>query len=322
MKLGKKIAAAALTAFMAVFMAVPAMAATKNITSVNLVVDANVKPGTRYGDESIDVTSKDSNYSFDYYEVENTGHEWSREDIPQIIIYLRADDGYRFSLTKASDVKLKGATYIKASKQESSTILKITVKLNPLVEHVDDMTNVLLTDNGYGMWDAVPGAATYEFRLYRNGDGIGVTLLTTSATEYNFQNMMSRPGTYQMKIRPVNGFNTSNKGEWMESNLVEVSKEQAAAIRNGEAGGRPLRAEWKSNENGTWYEWEDGSYPMNQWLEIEDNWYFFDGNGYMKTGWVEWNGKQYYCNRAGILQRNTTTPDGYILDDNGTLKND
>ena len=61
---------------------------------------------------------------------------------------------------------------------------------------------------------------------------------------------------------------------------------------------------------------------MNQWLELEGQWYFFDENGYMKTGWIEWNGKKYYCNKAGVMQKNTTTPDGYILDENGTLKND
>ena len=58
---------------------------------------------------------------------------------------------------------------------------------------------------------------------------------------------MDRPGSYQIKIRPVNGLNVSNKGEWMESNIVNLSKEQAAAIRNGEAGSRPLRGAWKSN---------------------------------------------------------------------------
>ena len=56
--------------------------------------------------------------------------------------------------------------------------------------------------------------------------------------------------------------------------------------------------------------------------ELHTGCYLFDENGYMKTGWIEWNGKKYYCNRAGVMQKNTTTPDGYILDENGTLKND
>ena len=323
MKHRKKLAAAAMTVLMAALMAMPAMAASrKKISSVNLEIEADVQPDTRYGEETIEVDTKGGKYSFDYYEIENTGFEWTREDIPQIVIYLRADEGYYFSVSKASSVKLSGATYIKASKQDSSEILKLTVKLPPLAESVGDLTEVVLTDNGYGMWDAVPGAATYEFRLYRNGEGIGVTMLSTTGTDYNFKDIMDRPGSYQIKIRPVNGLNVSNKGEWMESNIVNLSKEQAAAIRNGEAGSRPLRGAWKSNAQGSWYELEDGSYPMNQWMELEGQWYFFDENGYMKTGWIEWNGKKYYCNKAGVMQKNTTTPDGYILDENGTLKND
>ena len=239
MKHRKKLAAAAMTVLMAALMAMPAMAASrKKISSVNLEIEADIQPDTRYGEETIEVDTKGGKYSFDYYEIENTGFEWTREDIPQIVIYLRADEGYYFSVSKASSVKLSGATYIKASKQDSSEILKLTVKLPPLAESVGDLT------------------------------------------------------------------------------------EQAAAIRNGEAGSRPLRGAWKSNAQGSWYELEDGSYPMNQWMELEGQWYFFDENGYMKTGWIEWNGKKYYCNKAGVMQKNTTTPDGYILDENGTLKND
>ena len=214
MKHRKKLAAAAMTVLMAALMAMPAMAASrKKISSVNLEIEADIQPDTRYGEETIEVDTKGGKYSFDYYEIENTGFEWTREDIPQIVIYLRADEGYYFSVSKASSVKLSGATYIKASKQDSSEILKLTVKLPPLAESVGDLTEVVLTDNGYGMWDAVPGAATYEFRLYRNGEGIGVTMLSTTGTDYNFKDIMDRPGSYQIKIRPVNGLNVSNKGE-------------------------------------------------------------------------------------------------------------
>ena len=191
MKHRKKLAAAVMTVLMAALMAVPAMAASrKKISSVNLEIEADIQPDTRFGEETIEVKTKGDKYSFDYYEIENTGFEWTREDVPQIVIYLRADEGYYFSLSKASAVKLSGATYIKASKQDSSEILKLTVKLPPLAESVGELTEVVLTDNGYGMWDAVPGAATYEFRLYRNGEGIGITMLSTTGTDYNFKDIM------------------------------------------------------------------------------------------------------------------------------------
>ena len=37
---------------------------------------------------------------------------------------------------------------------------------------------------------------------------------------------------------------------------------------------------WKSNSNGWWYEYSDGSYAMG-WTEIDGYWYYFLGNGYM-----------------------------------------
>ena len=37
---------------------------------------------------------------------------------------------------------------------------------------------------------------------------------------------------------------------------------------------------WKSNSNGWWYEYSDGSYASG-WTEIDGYWYFFTGSGYM-----------------------------------------
>ena len=60
----------------------------------------------------------------------------------------------------------------------------------------------------------------------------------------------------------------------------------------------------------------------NNWEYIDKEWYLFDEDGYMRTGWVEWEGERYYCHdETGEMLKDTTTPDGYILDGNGHLKN-
>lgn len=56
-------------------------------------------------------------------------------------------------------------------------------------------------------------------------------------------------------------------------------------------------AEWKQDNTGWWYQNDDGSYPVNEWVEIE--------------------GKLYYFNNIGYMLFNTTTPDGYQVDENG-----
>ena len=76
MKHRKKLAAAVMTVLMAALMAVPAMAASrKKISSVNLEIEADIQPDTRFGEETIEVKTKGDKYSFDYYEIENTGFQ-------------------------------------------------------------------------------------------------------------------------------------------------------------------------------------------------------------------------------------------------------
>lgn len=215
-------------------------ASRKRISSVNIEVEAEIQPETRIGEETIDVSVKGGKYYYDYYDVENDGFEWEENDIPKISIYLRAEAGYYFSLTKASSVKLSGATYVKATKEDSSETLKLTVKLPSLAETVGDQSDVMLTNNGYAIWKEVRGAGSYEVRLYRNGEGVGATMLTTTDSHYNFQSAMTKPGDYQVKVRPVNKVNQDNKGTWKESTVITLSSEDATRIRNGEGGGMPV----------------------------------------------------------------------------------
>lgn len=321
----KKRALLFLTSFLAAaaMFAVPAMAGSrKKISSVNIAIESEIQPEMRFGEEMVEVTVRGGHYSFDSYEINNVGFEWSDEDVPELTIYLHADDNYYFSLTKASSVKLSGATYVRASKQDSSETLCLVVQLPSLQESVADQGEVILTENGYALWDAVRGAGSYELRLYRNGEGVGVSMLTTQALDYDFRTMMSRPGTYFVKVRPVNAVNAESKGKWAESGQVTISKEQANRIRLGEAGGMPQRGQWKQDDRGSWYQFSDGTYVKNNWQEIDGEWYFFDEEGYMKTGWIEWNGTRYYCGNSGAMLKDTTTPDGVILDHTGKPKTD
>ncbi|MDO4264867.1 MAG: InlB B-repeat-containing protein [Eubacteriales bacterium] len=112
---------------------------------------------------------------------------------------------------------------------------------------------------------------------------------------------------------------------------------------------------WKQDATGWWFETPDGGYPADAWYECEWNnakqWYHFnpsgyldhgwytdkDGNtyylhdthddsfGYMYAGWKWINGKCYYFNPVsgqnglpyGALFKNTTTPDGYTVNEAG-----
>ena len=322
-KIFRMITVAALFAGLA---AMPVFAASrKKISSVNIKVEAHITPETRIGSEEVDVDVKNSSkYYYDTYDVNNEGFEWQSTDVPELTIYLQAEDGYYFTVSKLSDVRLDGGTLVKASKQNSSETLKLVVKLKSLAEYVGDFSDedtVTLTDNGFAIWNPISGAGSYDVMIYRDGKAVGVTARNTAETNFNLKNDVTRPALYQVKVRPVNSENSSNKGKWMESNTVTYNADQVNAIRAGEAGGLPVSGEWKGDAVGWWYQHSDGTYTKNAWEEIDGKWYIFDENGYMRTGWIDWNGKRYYCDdHTGAMLTDTTTPDGYILDYAGTIK--
>jgi len=322
-RLGKGILLFATVAALLTTSAFPAFAATrKKIRSVSVNIEAVIEPETRFGEEEIEVEVRGGSCSYDYYDIENVGFEWMDEDVPELTIYLRADEGYYFALTKASDVKLVGATYVKATKQDSSETLALRVKLPSMAERVGAQTEVTLADNGFIYWDDVRNAGSYEVRLYRNGTGVGASYITTETPYLDVRSQMSKPGTYSARVRGVNKINPENKGKWGESTAVTISDEQAEAIRNGSAGDTFVRGEWIYDGTGWWYSHSDGTCTKNGWEQIKSDWYFFDENGYMKTGWIDWEGNRYYCDQnSGAMLKNTTTPDGYILGSDGTPKN-
>lgn len=94
---------------------------------------------------------------------------------------------------------------------------------------------------------------------------------------------------------------------------------------------------WVQNEHGWWFKNTDGSWPSNNWLMVNNKWYYFNAEGYMTTGWQLVNGKWYYMtsngdmttgwqfvndkwyymDASGAMLSNTTTPDGYVVDETG-----
>ena len=80
--------------------------------------------------------------------------------------------------------------------------------------------------------------------------------------------------------------------------------------------------EWKTDENGTFYEKEDGTKVIGWYEMAEDVWYYFDENGYRQTGWEKDGENWYYLNENGVMQTGWQK-DGefwYYLGVNGTMK--
>lgn len=66
-------------------------------------------------------------------------------------------------------------------------------------------------------------------------------------------------------------------------------------------------------ENWKWrYENEDGTRPVNQWLQINGKWYHFDADGYMDVGWRYIDGSWYYLNPDGDMAESGSWDGGFI----------
>ena len=70
-------------------------------------------------------------------------------------------------------------------------------------------------------------------------------------------------------------------------------------------------------DKGSWYYLNESGSMATGWVKDKGLWYYLDTAGAMKTGWFTVSGKWYYAYNSGDLLVNTTTPDGYQVNDNG-----
>ncbi|GLB31107.1 hypothetical protein LAD12857_30300 [Lacrimispora amygdalina] len=61
-------------------------------------------------------------------------------------------------------------------------------------------------------------------------------------------------------------------------------------------------ADWKNNDKGWWYQYDDGTYPVNKLEKIGEYWYYFNEAGYAQSGWVQLDTGWYELNDYGICQ--------------------
>lgn len=87
-----------------------------------------------------------------------------------------------------------------------------------------------------------------------------------------------------------------------------------SAILSMSFAGTVFAGSWNSNETGTWWQFEDGSYPIDRSMLIDED---FDGSGYI-----------YYFDKDGYLARNDSSQEhptndkGQLLMADGTVQSD
>ena len=81
---------------------------------------------------------------------------------------------------------------------------------------------------------------------------------------------------------------------------------------------------WMKDDIGWWYRDANGSYPKNEWKQIDGKWYHFDDKGYMQTGWLKLNDTWYYLKSNGAMATGwlQIASDWYYFNDNGAMAHD
>ena len=63
-----------------------------------------------------------------------------------------------------------------------------------------------------------------------------------------------------------------------------------------------LKASWKRDSKGWWYDYGDGTYPAGKFETIEGRTFYFSTSGYMAMGWRQIGGKWYFFGENGAMR--------------------
>lgn len=249
-------------------------------------------------------------------------------------ITLSAADDYYFNTMAKKNIKVFGldANCIKASRRDSGKTLVLTVQLPGIKTKVRMVETASWDNEGLATWKEANNAVLYEVKLWRDGKTIG-NEYETASTKFNFNPLMTKPGTYHYTIRAKG--NDGEISKRTESDAIFIDEEHAAIFKekyaiqyeeldsdSGPSTERKiLNGGWQQENGRYWYRMDDGMMPQGNWMLIGEDWYWFDEDGYMvQDKWKSWNGKEYYFGHDGKMLENSETPDDSSVDSDGVKK--
>lgn len=274
------------------FSMIPVLGA-EAITGVSLHVSANIYTSLKKGDEQLSVGSSSSHpdYEISSYGFLNEGDFWQFNDRPRLEIQLKAKkDCYFSNLTKDDITITSKDAVLETIQKQGNEIITLVLVFPKLSQVAGKPVNLRWTADGRAVWDGIPNTSSYDIRLYRDGRLV-LDLHNTRDPWFNLAYKMSVPGTYTYQVRSHHYTNSAVMSEFAVSAAYEIDAQLANAIKSKQIG-------WKQDQNGWWYQTVDGNY--------------------LKDGWADLDGHYYYFNEEGYLLVNTTTPDGYLVDENGS----
>ena len=320
MKKMKRLMALVLSVMVAsVLFVVPTMAAkARTISTISIKITGNANAGELVNhEENLKIEVVEAGYEYNFYEMTNTNETWTEKDTPTMKILLSAKDGYRFLAVKSGlVVNVEGATFKKATLTDSRYGCTVTVELPKISDHAGPIASVT-AENKVAEWSASAGAASYEVRLVRDGNPLGV-VQTVTKCKYDARESMTKAGTYKYEVRAI-GKADGTATSWFSAPEFVVSA-QDAADQKAKNDAAQTSGTWEKSGKNWKYKLANGKYATSKWVDIEYKTYYFNKNGNMLKGWYQlkvpgYTEKQWVYLDAtdGYLWKNATTPDGYYV---------
>ncbi len=237
---------------------------------------------------------------------------------PCAVVVLEAQEDYYFTSIKEKYFSLEGegAMFQEAARSNSNSVMTLAVRLKDLGEgELLSPENLAWTDTGIATWDSVPGAGNYSVRIRKDGQAVtSSSAPTTETTVYNLSTKITKTGNYTFQVKANGRFRKTKSSDWETSPVLVVDEAKLAYIKEHATEDSGVPGQWLEDSIGAWYQYTTGEIPKSQWREIDGGWYYFNELGYRLTNqWVD----RYYVGNDGKMLVNTTTPDGFFVDENG-----
>ncbi|MEG7530072.1 MAG: N-acetylmuramoyl-L-alanine amidase family protein [Hungatella sp.] len=283
------------------------------IQAVSINVTSYLEEGDAEG--HLEVEANSNAYSVGNVEWSNLPTDgWTVGFEPKAKIYLHARSGYYFD--KAANKKtivVNGATFSTVKREDNDETMLLTVTLNRVQGELEFPEEVEWVGYpiGQASWKAVPNAKAYELKLYQENQII-YSVEKSVGTKYDFYPYMTTSGNYKFRVRAVPVSSAEAKyvipSEWVYSDETNITYDETADARYQDGASttnkvqNPSQMGWVETADGWWYRNANGSYPVNQWLHLDNKWYYCSYDGYMLTGWQKIGGATYYFSGNGDMQ--------------------
>lgn len=199
-----------------------------SITSVPLSLswDKAPKGGDLVG--NIYARSQNKQFTIEGAEYVKRDDTWDFGEQPVAEIELSAKSNYRFPSSLKDSITVSGcnAKYKSAEVDSDGSTLIIQVTLPEIAGRLPGTTAVGWNDTK-AIWDAVPGASSYEIQLYRDGRLIKTESSETASCE--FEEDIKEVGRYTFSVRAMGKYITQSSiwvAETEEPVIVEAETDK------------------------------------------------------------------------------------------------